>query len=138
MLEWLVADDDDDDINAAVLWITDCTYVVSVDRLSHAGRSENRGLSICQVLIASLRHHSSSLQHIRRRIQACSSSRTSAISESSEETLSVSEEEDTDELLDEEGDCRATGGPGSRLLAAASSPTFFLFFFKSQVRYESR
>jgi len=69
MLEWVVADDDDDDINAEVLWITDCTYVVSVDRLSHAGRSENRGLSICQVLIASLKHHSSSLEHIRRRIQ---------------------------------------------------------------------
>lgn len=117
-------------MNAEVLWITDCTYVVSDDRLSHAGRSENRGLSICKVLTASLKHHSSSLERIRRRIQgkACSSSRTSAISESSEDTLSVSEEEEGDELLDEEGDCRAMGGPGSRLLTAASSPTFFLFF----------
>jgi len=33
---------------------------------------------------------------------------TSAISESSEDTLSVSE--DTDEPLEEEGDCKATGG----------------------------
>jgi len=47
------------------------------------------------------------------------------MSESSEDTLSVSE--DTDEPLEEDGDCKAMDGLGSRLLVA-SSPTFLLAF----------